>query len=109
MTRIELIRGIGDTLTRLDVLRGGLLPRDPQRVALDDLRLLLDDRQRRLSQQLFDETAEAYRRATLDVARVNENLLATIDELERLATTIQNLRRLLVAVDGVLNVAVPFV
>jgi hypothetical protein len=64
MTRIELIRGIGDTLTRLDVLRGGLLPRDPQRVALDDLRLLLDDRQRRLSQQLFDETTEAYRRAT---------------------------------------------
>ena len=39
MTRIQIIRAIGDLLTRLDVLRGSLLPGNPERLALD-LRLL---------------------------------------------------------------------
>jgi hypothetical protein len=109
MTRIEIIREIGDLLTRLDILRGGLLPGNRDRQALDDLRLLLDDRQRRLSQQHFEENTAEFKAAAADFARVNADVRLTIDRVERLIETINNVRRLLVAVDTVVGVALPVV
>jgi hypothetical protein len=101
-----MIQAIGDLLTRLDVLRGGLLPNDPNRQALDDLRLLLDDRQQRLSREQFDEGTGSFQAAAADLARVNGEVRQTIDRIERLIDTINNVRRLLSAVDTVLGVAV---
>lgn len=109
MTRIEIIREIGDLLTRLDILRGGLLPGNRDRQALDDLRLLLDDRQRRLSQQHFEENTAEFKSAAADFVRVNADVRLTIDRVERLIETINNVRRLLVAVDTVVGVALPVV
>jgi hypothetical protein len=105
VTRIQMIQSIGDLLTRLDVLRGGLLPRDPDRRTLDDLRLLLDDRQRQLSREQFDEGKHTFQSAAADVARINGEVEQTLDRMERLVDTISNLRRLLSAVDDVLRLA----
>lgn len=80
-----MIRAIGDLLTRLDVLRGSLLPGHPERLALDDLRLLLDDRQRRLSQQHFEENTQAFRDAAADFAEVNAEVRHTIARHPRIA------------------------
>jgi hypothetical protein len=101
-----MIQAIGDLLTRLDVLRGSLLPSDPDRHALDDLRLLLDERQRKLSREQFDEGTASFQAAAADLARVNGDIRQTIDRIERLVDTIDNVRRLLSAVDTVLGVAV---
>ena len=107
MSRIDIIQLLGDLLTRLDVLRGSLLPGVPERRSLDDLRLLLDDRQRRLSQQHFDETTADFHRAATDLATVNADVRRTIDRVERLIDTINNVRRLLSAVDAVIGIALP--
>jgi hypothetical protein len=109
MTRLELIQLIGDDLTRIDVLRGGLLPSDPQRRRLDDIRLLLDDRQRQLSKQQFDESTIEFRKAASDITRINQQVKATIDNIERLVTTLDNLGRLMSAVDTILGLAIPLV
>jgi len=109
MNRIQMIQAIGDLLTRLDVLRGSLLPNHPERQALNDLRLLLDDRQRRLSQQHFDENTEAFRVAAADFRKVNADVRQTIDRVERLIDTMTHVRRLLSAVDIVIGVALPLV
>jgi len=48
MTRIELIKLIGDVLTRIDVLRGSLAPAEPSRTELDGIRKDLDRKQLQL-------------------------------------------------------------
>ena len=45
MTKIDLIKLIGDLLVRIDVVCGSLLPNNPQRNGLDQLRAMLDERQ----------------------------------------------------------------
>jgi hypothetical protein len=62
MSKLEAIHTIADTITEIDVARGSLLPKDPDRVRLDDLRLLLDDRQTQLSKAVFDENTKRSRR-----------------------------------------------
>jgi hypothetical protein len=109
MTRIQMLQAIGDLVTRLDVLRGGLLPGTPDRQALDDLRVVLDDRQRRLSEQQFEEHTAAFQAAAADFARVNADVRQTIDRVDRLIDTIRNVRHLLSAVDTIVGVALPLV
>jgi hypothetical protein len=82
MTRIQMIQALGDLLTRLDVVRGSPLPNDPNRQVLDDLRLLLDDRQRRLSREQLDEGTAAFRAAEADLARLNGEVRQTIDGID---------------------------
>jgi hypothetical protein len=50
MTRLELIRSIGDVLTKLDVLRGSISFDEPSREDLDSLRRKLDKKQLQLAQ-----------------------------------------------------------
>ena len=69
----------------------------------------LDDRQRRLSQQHFEENTQAFRDAAADFAEVNAEVRQTIDRVEQLIDTITNVRRLLSAVDTVIGAALPLV
>jgi hypothetical protein len=103
MTKLETVHMIGDTLTQLDMLIGSLLPSDPNHRRVLDLRLLLDDRQRRLSRQIFDEGGDLFQRAARDLAAINDDIRATMGDIGRLNTTIANVTRLLNSVTSVLT------
>lgn len=108
MTRLEIITTIGDVLTRLDVLRGSMLPEAPERRPLDDVRTLLDGRQRRLSQEQFDENTASFRDAAANLQQINKELQETIQDLQSLVATIENVKRLIAAMDTLMGVALPF-
>ena len=108
MTRLELINLIGDVLTNLDVLRGSLPANTPDRIALDDLRLLLDDRQRKLAQREFDDNTDAVRRASGKIETVNGDLQVTIRDVAHLKETITNVKRFIRVTDELMKVALPF-
>jgi hypothetical protein len=103
MTKLEVIQMIGDILTNLDVVIGSLLPSDPAHRQLLDLRLLLDDRQRALSIQAFQENSSAFQQATQDLARINDDIRATIRQVDRLTTTIANVTRFLNSVTSIVT------
>src|SRR5260370_34911900 len=60
MNRLDVIRMVGDVITDIDVLRGSLLPDDPLRQKLNDYRILLDDRQQRLTRKVFDDNTPPF-------------------------------------------------
>lgn len=107
MTRMELIVLIGDVLTRLDVLRGSLSPGAPGRQDLDELRNQLDARQLQLAQTQFNENTASFQAATEKLKVVNTDLKATLNDLDKLVTTIGNLRRFVTAVDGIIGAILP--
>src|SRR5689334_13857575 len=108
MTRMELITLIGDVLTRLDVLRGSLMPDDPNRHQLDELRDSLDAKQRKLAQNQFDDNMAAFQQATTQLTSVNAALRVTIGQIQRVVDTLANLTRFVSAVDTIVGIAVPF-
>jgi hypothetical protein len=95
MTKLELIQMIGDLLTNLDVVIGSLLPSDPRHRQLLDLRLLLDDRQRALSRQAFVENSQEFQRAAQGIATLNADLRRTLQQIDQLNATIDNVTRFL--------------
>jgi ABC-type transporter Mla subunit MlaD len=103
MTQLETIRMIGDVLTQIDIIIGSLPTSDPKQRELADLRLLLDDRQRTIASQVFDENTERFQRAADDLRAVNQEVQATIGDINRLNTTIQNVTRFLNAVTSLLS------
>lgn len=107
MTRLELIRLIGDVLTRVDVSRGSLSSDEPNRDELDDLRRKLDRMQLKLARNEFDDNTEAFQQAAEELEIINRSLRRTINDIERLVTTIQNLRRFVAAVNNIVGVALP--
>jgi len=105
MTRQQLITLIGDVLTRLDVLRGSMLPEDPRRHALDILRNDLDGRQRQLVKNQFDDSTAEFQEATASLKALNSELKQTLDEIAALEETLKNLERFVSAVDEIVGVA----
>jgi hypothetical protein len=105
MTRQELIKLIGDVITRLDILRGGLLPEDARRHALDLLRNDLDGRQLQLVKNAFDDNTAAFQSATEELKSINSDLKQTLNDITALATTLNNLQRFVAAVDNIVGVA----
>ena len=95
MTKLDVIVMIGDVLTDLDVVIGSLLPSDPNHRSLLDLRVLLDDRQRQLSQRVFDENSLAFQEAAQQLKQVNDGIRGTLRDIDHLNTTIANVTRFL--------------
>jgi acyl-CoA reductase-like NAD-dependent aldehyde dehydrogenase len=102
MTLLESIKAVGDILTELDVLMGSLLPSDARQRDLRDLRLLLDDRQRELARQIFDENSVKFQQAAEELQAVNNQIRGSIRQIDKLNQTIQNVTRFLNAVTGLL-------
>ena len=107
MTRLELIRLIGDELTKVDVLRGSLSPDDANREELNRLRRKLDGMQLKISQNEFDDNTHAFQQAAEELSVINRSLRRTINDIEKLMTTIQNLRRFVDAVNNLIGVVLP--
>ncbi len=109
MTKLELITLIGDVLTELDVLRGSLMPDDPRRHDLDEIRSRLDARQLQLAKSQFDTNTEGFKQATARLKEINVELKSTLNEVNALVDTIANLRRFVSAVDDVIGAVIPLV
>jgi len=109
MTRLELIKLIGDVLTRIDVLRGSLSPGEPNRIALDGIRKDLDASQLQLSKNQFDDNTQAFIKATAELDAINADLQETIKSINKVAETLTNLKRLVAAVDGIVGAVLPIV
>ena len=108
MTRLDVIQMIGDLITEIDIARGSLMPDDPERHTLDDQRILLDDRQRKLSQSLFNDNSEAFQEAARKLAKINEEISGTIKSVENIVTTIANIQRFLEAATSLIKVVGSF-
>ena len=109
MTRIELIKLIGDVLTRIDVLRGSLSPSEPSRKELDAIRKDLDKKQLQLSKNQFDENTQAFIKATGQLEGINNDLKQTIKSINKVAETLANLKRFVSAIDGIVGAVLPIV
>ena len=109
MTRLELIQMIGALITEIDIARGSLMPDDPNRHALDDQRILLDHRQRKLSQSLFNDNSQAFQDAAAKLAVINEEISGTIQSVENIVTTIANVQRFLDASTSLIKLVGTFV
>ncbi|HEY1271690.1 MAG TPA: hypothetical protein VGF08_06875 [Terriglobales bacterium] len=109
MTRLEVIQMIGDLLTEIDVARGSLMPNDPNRQTLDDQRILLDDRQRKLAQSVFNDNSKAFQKAAAELAAVNREISGTIQSVEDIVTTIGNIQRFLDTATSLVKLVASFV
>jgi hypothetical protein len=95
MTRLDVIRMIGDMLTEIDVKVGSLMPGDPNIVQLQDLRRLLDSRQLMLARQAFDDNTPRFQAAAERLRAVNREVRAQLDELDAVVAVIGNVTRFL--------------
>lgn len=109
MTRLEVIQMVGDLITQVDIARGSLMPDDPNRHTLDDQRILLDDRQRKLSQSLFNDNSQGFQDAAANLAQINDEISGTIKSVENIVTTIANIQRFLDATTSLVKLAGSFV
>jgi hypothetical protein len=105
MTQLEAVVLIGNVLTEIDVAIGSLMPSDPRQRQLLDLRLLLDERQRRLAREVFDTNTEAFQQAAEELTAINNSIRGTIRDVANLTQTIQNVTRFLGAVTNLLGAA----
>ena len=108
MSRLDTIQMIGDLITNIDVMRGSLLPEDPRRHDLDDQRILLDDKQRRLSRAVFDDTTPAFTDGAAKLAEINGQIQDSLDELDSLLNTLQLIESFTNTVTTLLSAVAPF-
>jgi hypothetical protein len=109
MTKLELLKMIGDVLTEIDTTIGNLLPSDPNQRDLQDQRILLDDRQRQLAGQIFEENSAEFQNAAQQVQQANTGIAASLQNLQNLQNGIANVTRFLNAVTSLLTTAAAFV
>lgn len=91
MKRLELIRFIGDVIIAVDVLRSGITSHTRERDRLDDLREDLDTFHRRLVRDVIDENTSDFQAFTASLNEVNTELRQTINEVSKIAETLQSL------------------
>ena len=103
MTKLELLRLIGNVLTEIDTAIGDLLPSDPEQRRLQDLRILVDDRQRQLAAQIFEENSPAFQSATQELQAVANEIRASIVGIQGLQATIANVTRFLNSITSLLT------
>jgi hypothetical protein len=104
MTQLDVVILIGNILTELDVAIGSLLPSDPVQRDLFDLRIVLDDRQKRFAREVFDTNTGAFQQAAENLQGINNEIRGTIRDINNLNNTIANVTRFLNAVTSLLSV-----
>ncbi len=109
MTKIDLLRLIGDVLTEIDAAIGDLLPSDPNQRRLQDLRILLDDRQRQLAGMTFDENTQAFQDATQQLEAANQQIVVSLQNLQNLENAIGNVTRFINSVTSLMTTVGAFV
>jgi Glu-tRNA(Gln) amidotransferase subunit E-like FAD-binding protein len=109
MSRLELIKLIGDVITELDILRGSLNPNDIRRHDLDEIRKRLDSRQLQLAKNQFNDNTMVFQEVTSSLIGINAEIKGTLNDLNAFVDTIDNLRRFISAIDEVMQAVLPLV
>lgn len=109
VTRLDVIKMIGDMITSIDVARGSLLPDDPRRHDLDDLRAILDNRQRKLSMAVFDDNTQQFQDAAKKLQDVNGQIKESIGQVDKIVTVLGNIKTFIDAVTSLMTTIGPFV
>lgn len=89
MTRIELIRLIGDVITEVDVLRANFKRETKNRKNLDDIRDDLDTAQRKLVRNVISDNTKNFKELTTSLQEVNGGLRQTIEDVDKIAQTLE--------------------
>jgi hypothetical protein len=105
MTKKECIERLGDCINLIDVQRGSLSPGIPRRVKLDEFRGILDDKQRKLIDLVFNESTEAYKAATDKLKVINDDIRKTINDVNKVAETFAVLEILITGIDDLFMLA----
>src|SRR5215831_9378010 len=90
-SRLELIRLIGDVITEVDVLRSDFRRETKTRKNLDNIRDELDTAQRILVRNVINENTKQFREVTTELKEINEELRETIDDVDKVAETLETL------------------
>lgn len=91
MTRLELIRLIGDVITEVDVLRSNFKRQTTNRKSLDNIRDELDTYQRKLVRNVINYNTKPFKELTTSLKEVNENLRQTVEDVDKTAQTLEML------------------
>lgn len=91
MTRLELIRLIGDVITEVDVLRSNFERETTNRKSLDNIRDELDTYQRKLVRSVIEGNTESFKERTTLLKGISENLRQTIEDVEKTAQSLETL------------------
>jgi DNA anti-recombination protein RmuC len=91
MTRLALIRTIGDVLTEVDVLRSNFKRETKSRKSLDNIRDELDTSQRKLVRNVIKDNTKQFIELTKSLKEVNEGLRQTIEDVDQVAQTLETL------------------
>jgi len=91
MTRLELIRLIGDVLTEVDVVRANFMRETATRKRLDNIRDALDTYQRKLVRSVIKDNTKSFKELTMSLKKVNESLRQTIEAVDKIAQTLEDL------------------
>ncbi|MCI0653976.1 MAG: hypothetical protein L0Y39_05805 [Methylococcaceae bacterium] len=91
MTRLELVRLIGDVITEIDVLRSSFDREDKNRERLDTIRDELDRAQRKLVRGVIGENTNQFKELGTSLSAVDRKLQQTIDDVDKTAQTLEML------------------
>lgn len=105
MTMLELIRLIGDVIVEVDVLRSTLDRGTLERKRLDNVRDELDTYQRKLVRNVINTQTARFRELTASLKGVNASLRQTIEEVDKVAQTLESLVKLVGIVQKIAELA----
>lgn len=105
MNRAELIRLIGDVITDVDVLRSDFSRGTKSRIRLDDMRDKLDTFQRQLVRNVIKDNTKGFAELTKSLGEINNELRQTIDDVDKIAETLEALVRLVGVVQKIAELA----
>ena len=93
MTRLDLIRLIGNVITELDVLSSDSEPGSADQKNLDNFRSKLDAFQLILVRKMFEDNTIEFKNLTSSLKEINEELQQTIDDIQNVAKTLEMLTK----------------
>ena len=91
MTRLELIRLIGDVIVKVDELCSTLDREAPNRIKLDNIRDELDTIQHKLVRSIINDNTEEFKNLTNSLKIINKELRETIDDVDKIAQNLETL------------------
>jgi hypothetical protein len=102
---VDIVEMIGDRLTDIDVTLARSASSDPDTVELRKLRIRLDGQQQLLSKRAFDENTAQFQEAAEALSVVNDSIGDNIRSIDRMATVIDDVTRLLDSVTNLVTTA----
>ncbi len=107
MTKVNLVKFLGDLLVEIDTERGSVPYGTPRRKKLDKFRRILNEWQLELADLIFEEGTAAYKAATDKLIEISEGIKNTIHDVSKVVETFAALEKLITAVDELFMLAVP--